>query len=88
MSTPRPALVQPAALGLAGGMILGAIYLVVKAVLLTHADCLPPNSAEDCLLEGEIASELSSFLYLAALGLVLIGAGVLVIFRPQKKGAA
>ncbi len=88
MSSPRPALVQSASLGLAAGMLLGAIYLVVKAVILTHTDCAQPASAEDCALESEIAHELSSFLYLAALGLALISAGVFVIFRPKKPGVA
>jgi hypothetical protein len=88
MSPARPALLQSAALGLSAGALLGAIYLVVKAVILTHTDCPAPASAEDCALESQIADDLSSFLYFAAVGLALISAGVFVIFRPKKDGVA
>jgi hypothetical protein len=88
MSTPRPALLQPAALGLSGGMVIGAIYLVARAMLLSHADCPAGTTAEDCALESEIAREMSVFFYFFAFGLMLVGLGVFVIFRPKKKGAA
>lgn len=88
MSPTRPALLQPVALGLAAGLLLGAIYLGVKGALLATSDCAPGTSAEDCLLEGEIATELSRLLFLSSFGLVLVAIGALVFLRATKKGAA
>ena len=88
MSKPRPALLQPAALGLSGGMILGALYLLVKAILLTHATCAPDSTAEDCAMEVELAGDTSTFFYFFGVGLMLTGVGLFAIFRPKKKEAA
>ena len=87
MSKPRPAVIQPAALGLSAGMILGALFLAVKAILLTHASCAPDLTAEECMMEVDIAANTSTFLYFFAVGLMLVGVGMFTIFRPRKTGA-
>lgn len=88
MSSARPPLLKPAAFGLSAGMLLGAIYLAAKAVLLATSDCAPGAAVEDCLLEREIASEMSKFLSVFSLGLLLAGAGISVLSRPKKQDAS
>ena len=86
MSPPRSSLFRPAAFGLSGGMILGAIYLAVKAVHLASADCGQPMSAEECVLDREIAFAACRLFGFSAFGLLLVGAGVLMLSRPKKEG--
>ncbi len=86
MSSPRPALVQPAAIGLSAGMILGAVWLAAKAVLVSPSACAAGATAEDCGLEREIAGASSRFFALFSVGLLLVGIGLFVIFRPKKRG--
>lgn len=88
MSSPRSALLTPAAIGLSGGMILGALYLAIRAIMLSTADCPAGMSAEDCRFESEVAAEMSRFFYFFAMGLMLTGIGILVLFRPKKEGAS
>jgi hypothetical protein len=69
-------------------MILGAAYLAVKALMLTSADCSPGLTLEECNLEFEAATEMSRMLFTTAVGLLFVGAGVLMMFRSSNKGAA
>ena len=83
-STP-PKTGRAAALGLSGGMLLGAIYLSVRAVMLMRQECAPGLLAEDCTLEQSIAAEMSNFFFFFAAGLVLVGAGLYLLFRKPKE---
>ena len=66
-------------------MLLGAAYLVVRAASLATSDCPPELREEECLLEQGINTELSQLLLYFALGLVLVGLGVLVAVRKKKE---
>lgn len=88
MSTTAPTPSNPgraAALGLSGGMLVGAIYLGVRAVMLQRQECGPGVTGEDCVLEQTIAHEMSNFFFFFAAGLVLVGAGLYVLFRKPKE---
>lgn len=87
MAAPRPDVLRPAALGLAGGCVLGAIYLVVKAQHLATADCPPGVIGEECLIEQSAGAELSRMFLLFALGLALVGAGLFIAVRVRKESS-
>ncbi|GEM_PF-2864875 len=86
MST-RPALAKPALLGLSGGLLIGALYLAVRAVMMSRFECDPSFSSEECSLEADVAAELSKLFYFSAIGMLLVGLGVFILFRPRKEAA-
>lgn len=86
MSTEPPARASPAraaAYGLSGGMMLGAIYLGVRAALLTRTECGPGVTGEDCVFEQTLANEMAHFFILFAAGLLCVGVGIYVLFRKK-----
>ncbi len=68
-------------------MLLGAIYLAVRAYLLSSYDCDAALSPEECGLEREVVTEMSKLFYFCSVGLLLVGSGVFLLFR-KKPGAA
>ena len=80
MASPR--ITRSAAIGLAGGLVLGAIYLGVRA-LTTTAPC-DGLLAEDCSLERQMAADASRLYALFALGLILVAAGLLLFLRKNQ----
>ncbi len=86
MST-RPALAKPALLGLSGGLLLGAVYLTVRAVLMSRFECDVSLSFEECGLETDVAAQVSKLFFFSAIGLLLVGVGTFILFRPRKEVA-
>lgn len=87
MSPPKPDAFRPVALGLAGGLVLGSGFLVVKALGLVNADCPPGVGGEECMLELTAGKELSTLFLLSALGLLLVGAGIFLASRTRKESS-
>ncbi len=83
----RPSILRPAAVGLSAGMLLGAGYLAVKAIMMSISECAPATTAEDCNLELGIAAEMSRVFTFLSLGLMLLGIGVFLLFRPKQESA-
>jgi hypothetical protein len=82
MSTPRPPLTRSAVLGLAAGMVIGAVFLAVRAVTLGQADC-EGLLEQDCALEREIAANLTRLHALFALGLTMVAGGLFLSLRKK-----
>ena len=57
MSAPRPAIARSVGLGLCGGMLAGAVYLVIKAIALVGMVCAPELGSEECFLEQAISEQ-------------------------------
>ena len=74
MTTPRPPLSRAAGIGLIVGLILGSIFLAIRAVMLSSPDC-DGLLAQECGLELEIAASLTRLhlLFSGGLGLVALG---------------
>jgi hypothetical protein len=82
MSTPRSSLSRSAGVGLTAGLVLGAIYLGVRAVMLWSPSC-EGLRAEECGLELELAKGLVRMHVLAAIGLALVATGLFVSLRKK-----
>lgn len=82
MSTPPSSSPRSAGIGLAGGLALGAIYLAIRAVMLWSPSC-EDLRAEECALEVELAASLVRMHVLAAIGLALVAAGLVVALRKR-----
>ena len=84
MSTLRPHLTRSAGLGLTAGLSLGAIFLAIRAVLLSAPSC-EGMLAQDCALAHEIARNLTRLHALASVGLALIAGGVYWWLRSKRR---
>ena len=82
MTTPRPPLSRSAGIGLTVGLILGSIFLAIRAVLLSRPDC-EGLLAQECALEQEIAANLSRLHALFSAGLGLVAAGLYLSLRRK-----
>ena len=56
MSSPPSAPGRAAAIGLAAGMLIGAIALAGRAIVLSGSECAPGLTGEDCAFEVTLAT--------------------------------
>lgn len=68
---------RAAVLGLAAGLALGAAALGVMAARHLQVDCAG-LTAQECTFEQEVGTQMGRLQGLAALGLLLVGAGLTV----------
>ena len=79
MSTPRT-LSRSAGIGLTAGLVLGAVFLAVRAFTLHDPSC-EGMLAEDCALEQQIATSLTRLHALFAVGLAMVALGLYLSLR-------
>ncbi len=80
MTTPKPSLSRAIAIGLTSALLLGSVFLAVRAAMLSHANC-DGLLAEECALEEEIAAGLFRLHGLGAAGLLLVSGGLVWLLR-------
>lgn len=77
-------LLRSVAMGLIGALGLGAVVLLVLAVLRLQVDCAP-LSAEECTFEKALAASIARLQTAAAVGCAaLAGGGALLLRRRER----
>ena len=77
-----PLALRAATLGLAAGLLLSALYLVVRACLDAGADCVT-GAGEDCQLQRQLAQEVLRLQVLFVIALTAVAAGLLLLARKR-----
>ncbi len=75
-------LIKAAVVGLVSALAIGAIVLLVFAVLRLQVDCAALG-AEECTFERQLAASIARQQGLAALGMGLLSAGLFLFIRRR-----